>query len=111
VHDRIHAAQCRDLSFNQVAAPLASERKGGRQSCEGDLVHLLNPTVGCRKKVQGSFLLYKRIEKQAVFRTTAAMRGQTPVEFTVHVHRVARCTTITDVLQDLPAQIWHFSPK
>jgi transposase InsO family protein len=102
VHDRIHAAQCRN--FNRTAARLASRRKGGKQLCEGDLAYLLTPTSGFKTKVQGPFLVHKLTENQAVLRTTAAVCGQTPVEFAVHVHRVARCTTITDVLQDLRRQ-------
>jgi hypothetical protein len=102
VHDRIHAAQCRN--FNRTAARLASKRKGGKRLCEGDFAFLLTPTSGFKTKVQGPFLVHKLTENQAGLRTTAAVCGQTPVEFAVHVHRVAQCTTITDVLQDLRRQ-------
>jgi transposase InsO family protein len=102
VHDRNHAVKCRN--FNLTAARLASKRNGGKRLCEGDLAHLLTSTSGFKTKVQGPFLVHKLTENQAVLRTTAAVCGQTPVEFAVHVHRVARCTTITDMLHDLRRQ-------
>ena len=53
-----------------------------------------------------------------LLRTTAAVQGQDPFEFAVHLDRVARCTTVTDVLQDLlkqagfsvPPEMEHTSP-
>jgi hypothetical protein len=68
------------------------------------IAHLLPPTAGFKTKVQGLLPVHKLSENQAALHTTAAMRGQEPVEFSVHVHRVARCTIITDLLQDLHKQ-------
>jgi hypothetical protein len=87
------------------------QTQGGGQLCEGDLAYLLTPTTGFKTKAQGPFLVYKLTETQAILRTTAAVRGKTPVEFTVHVHRDARGTTITDVLQDLRRQAGISAPS
>ena len=54
-----------------------------------------------------------------MLRTTAAVQGQDPFEFAVHLDRVVRCTTVTDVLwMDLlkqagfsvPPEMEHTSP-
>jgi hypothetical protein len=43
-------------------------------------------------------------EFQAVLRTTAAVQGQESHQFSFHLDRVARCTTVIDVLRGLLKQ-------
>ena len=116
VHKRIVSSQ--RANSNRATARLAAKRKGGRKLCPGDLAYLLTRNTGFKTKVDGPFLVCKVTDNQAVLRTTAAVQGQDPFEFAVHLDRVVRCTTVTDVLQDLlkqagfsvPPEMEHTSP-
>jgi hypothetical protein len=90
-----------DRDFPHLLHPLNSPAPNarGRQLCVGDLAYLLTPRTGFKMEVQGPLKSFKfpgiqAGRNQAGLRTTPAVRGQRPVEFTVHVHRVARCKTI-----------------
>jgi hypothetical protein len=99
-HQRILTAQ--RYHADRRNSRLAARGRRGRTLAVGDLAYLL--TKGLKTQVQGPFLVCKLTDTQAVLRTTAAVQGQKSHEFSVHLDRVARCTTVTDVLQDLLKQ-------
>ena len=103
VHQRIldHQKRNAELQTRRIRAKL----KGGRRPLQvGDLAFLLTPSDGFKTQVKGPFLVVKKTENQVVLQTTAAIEGQQSHSFSVHVNRVARCTTVTDVLEDLLKQ-------
>jgi hypothetical protein len=99
VHDRITQAQRRNAA-RQVSrrAPL---RKRGRTLAVGDLAYLLTKTSDIKTDVSGPFVVCSVTDFHVELRTSDAVQGQAVKQFKVHKDRVARCTTITDVLEDL----------
>ena len=98
-HDRILARQ-HDHAAQQHARR-ARRRKGGKQLKVGDLAYLLTRTGGFKPDVKGPFVVESLLDNQVTLRTTALVPGQVSKSFDVHVERVARATTVTDVLEDL----------
>jgi hypothetical protein len=104
---RAHAAQQR--------ARRESRRKGGKGKplVVGDLAYLLTRAGGFKPLVQGPFVVTKISDHTIELRTTNLVEGQPSKAFSVHAERVARCTTVTDVLEDLlkHAQVVQELPK
>ena len=52
----------------------------------------------------GPYVVESKTDNQVELRTTAAVEGQQSEKFTMRLDRVARCTTETDVCEDLRKQ-------
>ena len=99
VHDRILHAQRRNAA--RQTSRRTALRKGGRKLAVGDLAYLLTKSDGFKTAVSGPFVVCKLTEWHVELRTSSAVQGQQVNHFKVHRDRVARCTTTTDVLEDL----------
>ena len=66
----------------------------------GDLAYLLTKTGGFKTTVNGPFVICELSEWHAELRISGAVHGQQVNQFKVHRGRVARCTTVTAVLED-----------
>jgi Integrase zinc binding domain/Integrase core domain len=103
VRERLHKAQQTNRAIQ--ARRLATKRRNKRQLRQGDLAYLLEASnVGFKAKVKGPFVVEAIKDQQVDLRSTAQVAERASVHFTVHISRVARATTITDVLQDLLKQ-------
>ena len=69
----------------------------------GDLACLLTRSGGFKSKVDGPFVVSKLGDRNVELRT-ALVEGQPSKCFSVHLERVARATTVTDVLEALLKQ-------
>ena len=70
----------------------------------GDLAYLLTRSGGCKSKVDGPFVVSKLGDRNVELPTTALVDGQPSKCFSVHLERVARAITVTDVLETLLKQ-------
>jgi hypothetical protein len=104
-HQRILATQRHHADRRNSRLPASGRR--GRTPAVGDLASRL--TKGLKIQVQGPFLVCKLTDTQAVLRTAAAAQGQKSHELSVHLDRVARCTIVTDVPQDLLKQAGYWA--
>ena len=105
----LHAAQRRNVE-TQVERLRRQRRRGGRLAV-GDLAYLLEPSGQNKQKVSGPFVVHKLPgpdspphDQTVTLRTTERVSGQGCSELTVHRSRVARCTTVADVLEKLVKQ-------
>jgi hypothetical protein len=98
-YDRILARQ--QVHASQQRARRERRRKGGKQLVVGDLAYLLTRTGGFKPDVKGPFVVVAMSDTRVSLRTTALVEGQASKTFEVHLDRVARATTKTDVLEDL----------
>jgi hypothetical protein len=71
---------------------------GGKQLVVGDLTYLLTRTGGCKPDVKGPFVVVAMSDTRVSLRTTALVEGQGSETFEVHLDRVTRAATKTDVL-------------
>jgi transposase InsO family protein len=101
-YDRILARQHQHAA--QQHARRARRSRGGRQLQVGDLAYLLTRSGGFKPKVEGPFVVTKIADHTVELRTTALVDGQPSKTFSVHLERVARATTVTDVLETLLKQ-------
>jgi hypothetical protein len=101
-YDRILSRQ--GAHADQQRARRLRRRRGGKALKDGDLAYLLTRTGGFEPTIQGPFVVTNIGNHTVDFRTTQLVEGQPFKSFSVHVERVARCTTITDVLEDLLKQ-------
>jgi transposase InsO family protein len=101
-YDRILARQHKHAA--QQHARRSRRRKGGKQLRVGDLAYLLTRSGGFKPKVEGPFVVLKISDHTVELRTTALVEGQPSKTFSVHLERVARATTVTDVLETLLKQ-------
>ena len=100
VYDRILRAQQRNA--DRQTQLLASRKPGrGRRLQAGDLAFLLDRGIGKKNVVKGPFVVERLSGGTVHLRTTNKVPDQKVHRFTVHIERVARCTTITDVLEKL----------
>ena len=99
MHDRTLQAQRRNTE-RQTSRRSALGR-GGRNLAVDDLAYLLTKTEGFKTKVNGPFVVCAISEWHVELRTSGAVHGQPVNQFKVHRDRVARCTTVMDVLEDL----------
>jgi transposase InsO family protein len=99
VHDRILQAQRRNAARQTTRR--AGRRTRGRALAVGDLAYLLTKKSELKTEVSGPFVVCDVSEWHVELRTSNAVQGQEVSQFKVHKDRVARCTSVTDVLEDL----------
>ena len=100
VYDRILQAQQRNA--DRQTHLLAKRKTGrGRKLTAGDLAFLLTRGLGKKNVVKGPFVVEGITGGQVHLRTTDKVQAQRAHRFSVRIERVARCTTVTDVLQTL----------
>ena len=89
-------------NHNQQARRLAAKRRrGGKRRLQvGDLAYLLE-TRGLKQKALGPYVVVDIGKDTVTLRTTERVAGQTARTWSVHGSRVARATTVVDVLEDL----------
>jgi hypothetical protein len=99
VHDSILQAQRRN------AARQTTRRAGrctrGRALAFGDLAYLLRKKSEIKTDASGPFVVCDVSDWHVELRTSNAVQGQAVNQFKVHKDQVARCTSLTDVLEDL----------
>jgi hypothetical protein len=101
-YDRILARQ--HMHAAQQHARRSRRRKGGKELRVGDLAYLLTRSGGFKPKVEGPFVVTDIADHTVELRTTELVEGQQSQRFSVHLDRVARATTVTDVLETLLKQ-------
>ena len=99
VHDCILQAQRRNAE--RQTSRRSALGKGGRKLAVGDLAYLLTKTEDFETKVNGPFVVCAIAEWHVELRTSCAVHGQPVNQFKIHRDRVARCSTVTDVFEDL----------
>jgi hypothetical protein len=99
VHDRILQAQRRNAARHTTRP--AGRRTKGRALAVGDLAYLLTKKSETKTDVGGPFVVCDVSDWHVELRTSNAVQGQAVNRFKVHKDRVARCTSVTDVLEDL----------
>ena len=99
VHDCILQAQRRNAE--RQTSRRSALGNGGRKLAVGDLAYLLTKTEGFKTKVNGPFVACAISECHVELRTSGAVHGQPVNQIKVHRERMARYTTVTDVLEDL----------
>ena len=105
VYDHILKAQQRNAD-KQAFLPLARLVGGGNcnlghLSPAGDLAYVIERGLATKNSVTGPFVFESISGGQAHLRTTRRVPDQEVCYFSIHIERVARCTTITDVLEKL----------
>jgi hypothetical protein len=98
-YDRILARQ--QVHASEQQARREYRRNGGKQLVVGDLAYLLTRTGGFKPDVKGRSAVVAMSDTRVSLRTTALVEGQASKTFDVHLDRVDRATTKTDVLEEL----------
>ena len=100
VYDHILKAQQRNA--DKQARLLASRKAGrGRKLQPGDLAYVIERGLAKKNSITGPFVVESISGGQVHLRTTRRVPDQEVRYFSIHIERVARCTTITDVLEKL----------
>ena len=83
-------------------ATLASRKASrGRKLQPGDLAYVIERGLAKKISVTGPFVVGSISRGQVHLPTTRRVPDQEVRYFSIHIERVARCTTITDVLEKL----------
>ena len=77
------------------------DRAAKRGAVVGATGGLLTKTEGLKTKINGPFEVCALSEWHVQLRTSSAVHDQPVNQFKVHRDMAARCTTVTDVLEDL----------
>ena len=90
------------VNRDQQARRLAAKRRrGGRKLLRvGDLAYLLQKH-GLKQKALGPYVVVDIKQDTVSLRTTERVAGQEALTWSAHTSRVARATTVVDVLEDL----------
>ena len=100
VYDHILKAQQRNA--DKQARLLASRKAGrGRKLRPGDLAYVIERGLAKKNSVTGPVVVESISGGQVHLRTTSRVPDHEVRYFSTHIERVARCTTITDVMEKL----------
>lgn len=100
VYEQILQAQQRNAE--RQAHLLAARKSGrGRKLQAGDLAYVIERGLGKKNSVTGPFVVESISAGKVFLRTTRKVPDQEVRYFSIHIERVARCTTVTDVLEKL----------